>query len=72
MTFNFVASPFEVQYEVDGFREHSILCIGMLNLFGFARFLGFVQHCLQRLAQTSTNNRVICNKTRENLTSNTV
>ena len=60
----FVASPFEVQYEVDGFKEHSVLCVRVLNLFGFTWLLGFVQHSLQCLAQTSTNNRVICNNKR--------
>ena len=52
-------SPLEVQNEVDGFKEHGVLSVGVLDLLGLVRLLGFVQYSLQCLTQSSTNNRII-------------
>lgn len=32
-----------VDDEGDGFKQNSILCIGVLDLLGLGRFLGFIE-----------------------------
>ena len=35
-------SPFEVDNEIHGFKENSILCVGVLYLLALARLLGSI------------------------------
>lgn len=49
-----------VDDKINGFKENSIFGIGVLNFFGFRRFLCFVQNCLQTFCEACANTWVLC------------
>lgn len=50
-----------VDNEGDGFKQDSILCVGMLDLLGLGWLLGFIEDGLQALCQTTSQRCVLCN-----------
>lgn len=53
-------SPVVVDDETDGFKEDSILGIGVLDLLGLGWLLGLVEYSLQALNQTSFHCCIFC------------
>lgn len=53
--------PVVVDDEGNGFKQDSILCIGVLNLLGLGRLLGFVKNGLETLGQAAPQRRILCN-----------
>ena len=47
-----------VDNQADGLEEHGVLGVGVLDLFGLGRLLGFVENRLQALGQAATHCRV--------------
>lgn len=52
-----------VDDEGDGFKQNSILCVGVLDLLGLGWLLSFVEDGLQTLCQTTSQRCVLCNDT---------
>lgn len=53
-------APVVVDDERNGFEENGILGVGVLNLLGLGRLLGFVQNSLQTFRQATPQCRVLC------------
>lgn len=53
--------PVMVDDEGDGFKQNGILCVGVLDLLGFGRLLGFVEDGLQTLCQATSQRCILCN-----------
>lgn len=49
-----------VDDEGDGFKQNSVLCIGVLDLLGLGWFLGFIEDGLQALDQTTSQRCILC------------
>lgn len=50
-----------VDDEGNGFKEDSVLCIGVLHFLGLGWLLGFVEDSLQTLGQATPQRCVLCN-----------
>lgn len=53
--------PVVVDNEGDGFEQHSVLRIGVLDLLGLGWLLGFIEDGLQTLCQTTSQGCILCN-----------
>lgn len=53
--------PVVVDNEGDGFKQDSILRIGVLDLLGLGWLLGFIEDGLQTLRQTTPQGCILCN-----------
>lgn len=53
--------PVMMYDEGDGFKQNSILCVGVLDLLGLGWLLGFVEDGLQTLCQTTTQRCILYN-----------
>lgn len=53
--------PVVVDDEGDGFKQNSVLCVGVLDLLGLGGLLGFVEDGLQTLRQAAAQRCVLCN-----------
>lgn len=53
--------PVVVDDEGNGFKQDSVLRIGVLNLLGLGRLLGFVKNRLKTLGQAAPQRRILCN-----------
>lgn len=50
-----------VDDEGDGFEQNGVLGVGVLDLLGLGRLLGFVEDGLQTLCETTPQRSVLCN-----------
>ena len=48
-----------VNDDTDGLEQNGILGVGMLNLFGFWRFLSFIQNTIETLVQSASDTGVL-------------
>lgn len=55
--------PVVVDDEGNGFKQDSVLCVGVLNLLGLGRLLGFIEDRLQTLGQAAPQRRILCKHT---------
>lgn len=53
--------PVVVDDEGNGFEQDSVLCIGVLNLLGLGRLLGFIENRLKTLGQAAPQRCILCN-----------
>lgn len=52
--------PVMVDDEGDGFKQNGVLGVGVLDLLGLRRFLGFIEDGLQTLGETTSQRGVLC------------
>lgn len=53
--------PVMVDDERDGFEQNGVLCVGVLDLLGLGRLLGFIEDGLQTFCQATAQRSILCN-----------
>ena len=48
-----------VNDKIDGFEEHGIACVRMLDFLRFQRLLSFVQNGVETFVETTANRRIV-------------